>query len=107
MRSLNSVEYWQELNKKSHEQPQIIFKHSSACPISLTAFESLKKELKSYNVSLLMKPLVLVRTKGDIVIDIDHEKWENIPEYLMEISAVSGDGIQKLIQEISNKLEET
>ena len=54
-----------------------------------------------------MKPLVLVRTKGDIVIDIDHEKWENIPEYLMEISAVSGDGIQKLIQEISNKLEET
>ena len=73
----------------------------------LTAFESLKKELKSYNVSLLMKPLVLVRTKGDIVIDIDHEKWENIPEYLMEISAVSGDGIQKLIQEISNKLEET
>jgi GTP-binding protein len=73
----------------------------------LTAFESLKKELKSYNISLLMKPLVLVRTKGDIVIDIDHEKWENIPEYLMEISAVSGDGIQKLIQEISNKLEET
>ena len=43
MRSLNSVEYWQELNKKSHEQPQIIFKHSSACPISLTAFESLKE----------------------------------------------------------------
>ncbi len=42
MRSLNSVEYWQELNKKSHDVPQVIFKHSSACPISLTAFDSLK-----------------------------------------------------------------
>lgn len=43
MRSLNSVEYWQELNKKSHQVPQIVFKHSSACPISLTAFQSLKE----------------------------------------------------------------
>ena len=42
MRSLNSVEYWQELNKKSHEVPQVIFKHSNSCPISLGAFESLK-----------------------------------------------------------------
>ena len=69
-------------------------------------FESLKKELKSYNASLLMKPLILVRTKGDIIMDVDHEKWKNIPEYLMEISAVTGKGIQKLIREISNKLEE-
>ena len=70
------------------------------------AFESLKKELESYNASLLMKPLILVRTKGDIIMDVDHEKWKNIPEYLMEISAVAGKGIQKLIREISNKLEE-
>ena len=69
-------------------------------------FESLKKELESYNASLLMKPLILVRTKGDIIMNVDHEKWENIPEYLMEISAVAGKGIQKLIREISNKLEE-
>ena len=68
-------------------------------------FESLKKELESYNASLLMKPLILVRTKGDIIMDVDHEKWKNIPEYLMEISAVAGKGIQKLIREISNKLE--
>lgn len=42
MRSLNSVEYWQELQKKSHDLPQIVFKHSNSCPISLGAFESLK-----------------------------------------------------------------
>ena len=53
-----------------------------------------------------MKPLILVRTKGDIIMDADHEKWKNIPEYLMEISAVTGKGIQKLIQEISHKLKE-
>ena len=69
-------------------------------------FESLKKELESYNASLLMKPLILVRTKGDIIMNVDHEKWDNIPEYLMEISAVAGKGIQKLIRKISNKLEE-
>ena len=69
-------------------------------------FESLKKELESYNASLLMKPLILVRTKGDIIMDVDHEKWKNIPEYLMEISAVTSKGIQKLIRKISNKLEE-
>ena len=69
-------------------------------------FELLKKELESYNASLLMKPLILVRTKGDIIMDVDHEKWKNIPEYLMEISAVAGKGIQKLIRKISNKLEE-
>ena len=72
----------------------------------LVVFESLKKELESYNASLLMKPLILVRTKGDIIMDVDHEKWKNIPEYLMEISAVAGKGIQKLIRKISNKLEE-
>ena len=69
-------------------------------------FESLKKELESYNASLLMKPLILVRTKGDIIMNVDHEKWDNIPEYFMEISAVAGKGIQKLIRKISNKLEE-
>ena len=43
---------------------------------------------------------------GDSNLKEGYEKWKNIPEYLMEISAVAGKGIQKLIREISNKLEE-
>ncbi len=70
------------------------------------AFEALKNELKSYNSSLLIKPIILVRTKGDILHEIDQDKWVQIPEYLMEISAVTGDGMTELVKEISKRLDE-
>ena len=50
---------------------------------------AIKNELKTYNKSLLLKPIYVIRTKGDILHDIDHSVWESIPEYLMEISSVS------------------
>ena len=54
MRSLNSVEYWQELQKKSHELPQVIFKHSNSCAISLGAFESLKLAAVPQDIHMLV-----------------------------------------------------
>lgn len=71
----------------------------------LSVFKSLCDELKSYNSSLLLKPIILVRTKGDTLININEEKWVSIPEYFMEISAVSRDGLIELVREISNRLE--
>jgi GTPase involved in cell partitioning and DNA repair len=70
------------------------------------SFEALKNELISYNSSLIMKPILLVRTKGDALDKIDHTKWNNIPEFFMEISAVTGDGLLKLVKEISGHLDE-
>ena len=70
------------------------------------SFESLKNELISYNSSLLMKPILLVRTKGDTLNEIDHEKWNSISEYSMEISSVTGDGLPELVRKISSHLNE-
>jgi GTP-binding protein len=68
------------------------------------SFESLKNELISYNSSLLMKPILLVRTKGDTLNEIDHKKWNSISEYFMEISSVTGDGLPELVRKISEHL---
>ncbi len=72
----------------------------------LNVFNTLKNELKTYNEALLLKPIVLVRTKGDTLNDVDETKWESIPEYLMEISSVAQTGLTELVREISNRLNE-
>ncbi|MCS5653510.1 MAG: GTPase ObgE [Candidatus Marinimicrobia bacterium] len=72
----------------------------------LNVFNTLKNELKTYNEALLLKPKVLVRTKGDTLNDVDETKWESIPEYLMEISSVAQTGLTELVREISNRLNE-
>jgi len=54
----------------------------------------------------MMKPILLVRTKEDILGDIDQSKWDVIPEYTMEISAVTGKGLTGLVREISIRLDE-
>ena len=72
----------------------------------LNVFNTLKNELKTYNEALLLKPIVLVRTKGDTLNDVDETKWESIPEYLMEISSVTQTGLTELVREISNRLNE-
>ena len=68
-------------------------------------FEALKKELKSYNSSLLLKPIILIRTKGDTLNSVENKIWEVIPEYLMEISAVTQKGLVNLVKEIDKRLK--
>ena len=71
----------------------------------ISTFESLKNELKTYNKNMLLKPIYLIRTKGDTLDEIDHSKWESIPEYLMEISSVTNEGLTDLVKEISERLD--
>ena len=73
-------------------------------PINKVA--SIKKELETYNKALLLKPLFVIRTKGDILNDIDKSMWESIPEYLMEISSVSHKGLSTLVKNLSDLLDE-
>jgi GTP-binding protein len=75
-------------------------------PEPAVAFNSLKNELKTFNKALMMKPILLVRTKEDILGDIDQSKWDVIPEYAMGISAVTGKGLTGLVREISIRLDE-
>ena len=67
---------------------------------------AIKNELKTYNKSLLLKPIYVIRTKGDILNDIDHSVWESIPEYLMEIYSVSHKGLSSLVKNLSDLLDE-
>ena len=68
--------------------------------------EAIKNELKTYNKSLLLKRIYVIRTKGDILNEIDNSIWEAIPEYLMEISSVSHKGLSSLVKTISKTLNE-
>lgn len=72
----------------------------------LDVFNTLKNELKTYNEALLIKPMILVRTKGDALNNVDETQWESIPEYLMEISAVTQTGLTELVREIANRLND-
>ena len=67
-------------------------------------FNALKKELKSFNPSLLLKPIILIRTKSDITIGIDESLWKSIPEYSLEISSITNKGLKELIKLVINKL---
>ena len=69
-------------------------------------FEALKNELMSYNKALLLKPIILIRTKGDTYDFVDEIEWEGIPEFFMEISAVAQKGLTKLVKEITHRLNE-
>ena len=69
-------------------------------------FNALKKELKSFNPSLLLKPIILIRTKSDIIFDIDESLWKSIPEYSLEISSITNSGLNDLIKLVVNKLSD-
>lgn len=69
-------------------------------------FNTLKDELRTYNKALMLKPIMLVRTKGDVLNDVDLSHWESIPEYFMEISSVTQSGLEELVREIAKRLDE-
>ena len=67
-------------------------------------YNSLKKELSSYNKDLLLKPKILIRSKADVSSKINEEIWKSIPEYYGSISSVTHFGINNLILKISKIL---
>lgn len=50
--SLNSVDQLLEVQKQSHEQLVLIFKHSTSCSISRTALDRLERNWKSEEMSI-------------------------------------------------------
>ena len=67
-------------------------------------FKTLKKELITFNKSLSLKPIMLVRTKSDIENNVDESIWKKIPEYLTDISSVTNSGLKVLIEAVVKKL---
>ncbi|MDP6879212.1 MAG: GTPase ObgE [Candidatus Marinimicrobia bacterium] len=69
-------------------------------------FNSLKNELKSFNTSLLLKPIMLIRTKSDTNVNINEALWSAIPEYSMEISASTNQGLKQLVEKVVSRLND-
>ena len=82
----------------------LLFMIESSDPHPVQTFETLKTELMSFNKALLLKPIMLVRTKSDIESNIDDSLWSAIPEYLTDISSVTNTGLKTLIKTIVSKL---
>ena len=82
----------------------LLFMIESSDPNPMETFETLKNELSSFNKSLLLKPVMLIRTKSDLDCDINNSSWTSIPEYLTDISSVTNFGIKTLIEAIAKKL---
>ena len=75
-------------------------------PQPVLMFEALKNELINYNKALMLKPVIVIRTKGDTFDSVDEVEWKGIPEFFMEISAVTQKGLTKLVKEITHRLNE-
>ena len=52
----------------------------------------------------MLKPVIVIRTKGDTYDSVDEVEWKGIPEFFMEISAVAQKGLTKLVKEIAHRL---
>ena len=62
----------------------------------LEVFDTLKNELESFNESLIDKPYIICRTKSDLKLDVT-KGWSKMNEKIIDISSVSKDGIDDLI----------
>ncbi len=72
-------------------------------------YEDLKKELYRFNRDLQLKPSMVVRTKCDLAKsgEINNKGWNVFDEPFIDISSVTGEGIQTLMKMIVDKLNET
>ena len=65
----------------------------------LKTFETLEKELLTFNPDLDVKPSLICRTKSDLQIE-QSDDWEKFQNKVHVISSVTGDGIDELISEL-------
>jgi len=73
----------------------------------LKTYKLLRDELISYNSALTEKPYIIVRSKYDLIINNDSElNWSSEMGDVVDISAVTGYGIDTLIGLIVKKLNE-
>lgn len=86
----------------------LLFLIESTEPDPEQAFHQLKQELIQFNPDLVLKPILLVRSKADLLESTDPLKsqWEAIPEYRLDISAVTSTGLEQLVHLITTKLHE-
>ncbi len=70
-------------------------------------YVTINNELKSFNAKFMEKPQIIVANKMDMPIAQENLKKfkEKVSEDIVEISAISGDGLDKLVYKIADLLE--
>jgi GTP-binding protein len=72
----------------------------------ISEYDNLKNELKLYDLSLLEKPAVLALNKIDLLTEKDKKRLKlEIDLPLVKLSALTGEGIEKLLDCINQELE--
>ena len=87
----------------------LLFSLSSPDPVKVSKMQDGmgdQPELKSFNASLLLKPIMLIRTKSDTNVNINEDLWSAIPEYSMEISASTNQGLKQLVEKVVSRLND-
>jgi GTP-binding protein len=67
-------------------------------------FETLRNELVNYNPGLSEKSFLILRTKWDLVNNIEPDNWFDFGDPVIDISAHSGYGLNKLYKSLNNIL---
>ncbi len=70
-----------------------------------SVFETLSTELKTYNPDLDKKPQLIIRTKTDLLNEENEKNWKSFEKFL-DISSVTNSGLNPLISQITELLNE-
>ncbi|NHZ87222.1 MAG: GTPase ObgE [Planctomycetia bacterium] len=85
----------------------LLFLIDSQTEEPINTFKLLREELVSYNPALQEKPYIIVRSKFDLIANDESEfNWPVELGDIVDISAVTGYGIDKLVKLIDKKLNE-
>jgi GTP-binding protein len=87
-----------------HRTKLILFLLDVTTPDLISEYDNLKNELKLYDISILNKPAVLALNKIDLMSEKEKKRFKlELP--IIKISALTGEGIEKLLDRISQELE--
>lgn len=82
----------------------LLFLIESQDPNPFQTYETLKRELLEFNSDLEIKSTMVCRTKSDLN-SVLSDQWKQFKDPVIEISSVSGDGLDELIVKLVSYLE--
>jgi len=81
----------------------LLYLIDSTDPHPFKTFKTLEKEVLDFNPDLLIKTILICRTKADIECDLSDE-WGKFINKVNVISSVSGEGLDSIISKLSKKI---
>ena len=77
----------------------LVYLIDSTDPSPYTTYKTLEKEIINFNKDLMIKTMIVCRTKSDIKLNPKSD-WSKINKEIFEISSITGEGLDNLIAKI-------